>query len=157
MGSSVCGNNVSLQTDVHWVSTPLVSADTGTDSSHPRADGTRLSRWQTRSWYYQDLLTGSFLIYIQYIFNLCTVVKIYNVIAYINIPCSTNLESDHMLLHKAEFLHSCIFFNFQDSTKLLFSTQTKPVMNPFLHTICISTACLKLKPKVEIIRSLIYY
>lgn len=62
-----------------------------------------------------------------------------------------------MLLHEAEFLYSYIFFKFQDSTKLLFSIQTKPVLNPFLHAVCISTDRLKLKPKVGDIRGLIYY
>lgn len=52
------------------------------------------------------------------------------------------------------------FFNFWESTKLLLSIQTKPVMNIyliFLHTVCISIVCLKLKPKVVIVIGLIYY
>lgn len=86
-----------------------------------------------------------------------TIVQIYAVTADINRPHSPNPARSHMLLQEAEFLYRCIFY-VQNSTKLLLAIQTKPVLNLFfLLGDCISTACLKLKPKGGTIRGLIYY
>lgn len=146
-----------MQPHVYWIFRSLVSANTQTSFSHPRE---QISLLEKQSWCSTAQLTGSLLTSIQDGFYLCTIVEIYGVILYINFPCSTNQEGDHMLLHEAEFLHSCIFlisekvqnFCFQSKQSLLWT-----FILFFLHRVCISIVCLKLKPKVVIVIGLIYY